>query len=158
MNRRGRLAGAGSRARQSSPSRRSPQPAPDVLDVAPALQGPVRTCVGCRARDLRSSLLRVVVTGASAGDPQLVLDEDARMPGRGAWLHPDLDCLQLADRRRAFGRALRSSGSLDTDALRVRLTALMDRRAGAEQDEPPQDERAHDVQGQDGPDPRVEPR
>jgi predicted RNA-binding protein YlxR (DUF448 family) len=75
------------------------------------------------------------------------------MPGRGAWLHPDLDCLQLAERRRAFGRALRSSGTLETDALRVLLTVITDRPAGRLHDE-----RAHDEQAQDGPDPRAAPR
>ena len=29
-------------------------------------------------------------------------------PGRGAWLCDDLDCFRLAQRRRAFGRALRA--------------------------------------------------
>ncbi|MCL2850712.1 MAG: YlxR family protein, partial [Micrococcales bacterium] len=52
--------------------------------------------MGCRARDSRSSLLRVVVVTGAAGVPALALDEAARLPGRGAWLHPDLDCLALA--------------------------------------------------------------
>lgn len=29
------------------------------------------------------------------------------LPGRGAWLHPDPDCLTAAVKRRAFARALR---------------------------------------------------
>nr|WP_328698692.1 DUF448 domain-containing protein [Cellulomonas citrea] len=98
--------------------------------------GPVRTCVGCRARDSRSSLLRVVVAGANAESPRLVLDTAARMPGRGAWVHPDLECLELAERRRAFGRALRSTGPLDTGALRAALTVMTDRATGPVQDGP----------------------
>jgi predicted RNA-binding protein YlxR (DUF448 family) len=74
--------------------------------------GPVRTCVGCRARADRSSLLRVVVR-----DFELVVDTSAVLPGRGAWLHPQIQCYQLAVKRRAFGRALRNSGNLDTAAL-----------------------------------------
>jgi len=44
----------------------------------------------------------------------LVLDESAVLPGRGAWVHPTPDCIESALRRRAFGRALRVSGDLDT--------------------------------------------
>ncbi|MGN6199897.1 YlxR family protein [Humibacter sp.] len=76
----------------------------------------VRTCVGCRSRASRSSLLRVV-----ARNSQLVVDESARMPGRGAWLHPTSECLDKAIRRRAFGRALRVEGPLDTRPLENRL-------------------------------------
>ena len=70
---------------------------------------PVRTCVGCRARAPRSALLRVV-----ARDGVLVADEKAVLPGRGAWVHDTDECVATALRRRAFGRALRESGSLDT--------------------------------------------
>ncbi len=70
---------------------------------------PVRTCVGCRARVARSSLLRVV-----ARDGVLVSDPAASLPGRGAWVHDTPECIETALRRRAFGRALRMSGPLDT--------------------------------------------
>ncbi|MCL2423275.1 MAG: YlxR family protein [Micrococcales bacterium] len=95
------------------PDRRPPYDI--VVFQVPA--GPVRTCVGCRERGSRSSLLRVVLVDDGTGSPGLVLDEAARLPGRGAWLHPDLDCLALAVRRKAFGRALRHAGPLDTGAL-----------------------------------------
>jgi len=39
------------------------------------------------------------------------------MPGRGAHVHPTSACLDLALRRRAFGRALRFTGVIDTDVL-----------------------------------------
>jgi hypothetical protein len=47
----------------------------------------------------------------------------AGLPGRGAWIHPDEDCLAAADRRRAWGRALRVSGVPDTSAVRSLLDA-----------------------------------
>jgi predicted RNA-binding protein YlxR (DUF448 family) len=43
------------------------------------------------------------------------------MPGRGAHLHRDLGCLELAARRRAFPRALRVPGPLDDTAIREAL-------------------------------------
>ncbi|MFR9730771.1 YlxR family protein [Saccharopolyspora sp. MS10] len=77
---------------------------------------PVRTCVGCRVRTSAAELLRVV-----AEDGVLVPDPRGRRPGRGAWLHPDPRCLRLAERRRAFPRALRVSGSLDLSAVRAHV-------------------------------------
>jgi hypothetical protein len=46
------------------------------------------------------------------------------MPGRGASLHPDPACFALAERRRAFGRALRVSGVLDIDPVREYVAGL----------------------------------
>ena len=76
----------------------------------------VRTCVGCRARAPRTTLLRVV-----AVDSTLVPDEKASMPGRGAWVHETNACVEAAIRRRAFVRALRVSGPLDTQTIEKRL-------------------------------------
>ncbi|MCC5698230.1 YlxR family protein, partial [Klebsiella pneumoniae] len=72
-------------------------------------RGPVRTCVGCRVRTSSLELLRVVAEVGRAG-PVAVPDPRRRLPGRGAWLHPDLGCLRSAERRRAFPRALRVAG------------------------------------------------
>ncbi|MBO9626456.1 MAG: YlxR family protein [Microbacterium sp.] len=77
---------------------------------------PVRTCVGCRTRAPRSALLRVV-----SQNSVLVIDERAALPGRGAWLHPTRECMESALRRRAFVRALRVSGDLDTQTIEKRL-------------------------------------
>jgi hypothetical protein len=58
-------------------------------------------------------LLRVVVA-----EGVLAVDPDRRLPGRGASVHPDLACVDLADKRRAFARALRVEGPLDADPVR----------------------------------------
>ena len=42
-------------------------------------------------------------------------------PGRGAYLHPTVTCLELAERRRAFPRALRLAGPLDDTQVRAHL-------------------------------------
>ncbi|HEY0636743.1 MAG TPA: YlxR family protein [Pseudonocardiaceae bacterium] len=82
----------------------------------PRNPGPVRTCVGCRVAAPATGLLRVV-----AVDGTLVPDPRSRLPGRGAWLHPDPECLRTAERRRAFPRALRVGITLDTAAVRSHL-------------------------------------
>ncbi|WP_230329519.1 YlxR family protein [Nocardia aurantiaca] len=80
---------------------------------------PVRTCIGCRRRELAADLMRVVAQGTAPGgqDIAVIPDPRRRLPGRGAWLHPSSACLSQAVRRRAFGRALRVSGHLDISAL-----------------------------------------
>ena len=83
---------------------RSPRPAPS----APV----VRTCVGCRGRAAKSDLLRVV-----SRDGEIVPDPQARLPGRGAYLHLSQKCFEQAGRRRAFARALRLPGPVVTGAL-----------------------------------------
>ena len=100
--------------------------------------GPVRTCVGCRTRAAKTTLLRVV-----AVDGVLVPDPTGRLPGRGASVHRDLRCVDLAERRKAFPRALRLAGPLDVRPVREHVTdqheaVTLDRDASArrEQAEP----------------------
>jgi uncharacterized protein len=80
---------------------------------------PQRTCVGCRARVAKSELLRLVVV-----DGCVTPDAAGRAPGRGAHLHLDPECLDLAVRRRAFPRAFRLPGPLDTGVLRAYVEGL----------------------------------
>jgi predicted RNA-binding protein YlxR (DUF448 family) len=69
--------------------------------------------VGCRERAAKKDLLRIV-----AVEGECVPDHRGTLPGRGAYVHPAQACLDLAVRRRAFTRALRAPGVLDTVALR----------------------------------------
>ena len=68
---------------------------------------PIRTCIGCGERAAKTELIRVV----AAGD-EIAPDIAARLPGRGAYLHPSLACLERAQRRKAFTRALRLPAAL----------------------------------------------
>lgn len=79
--------------------------------------GPVRTCIGCRKRELAVELLRVVTVPIGNGEFAVIVDTGSSLPGRGAWLHPVLQCAQQAIRRRAFTKALRITGSPDTSAV-----------------------------------------
>nr|WP_307837555.1 YlxR family protein [Actinoplanes utahensis] len=78
--------------------------------------GPTRTCVGCRNRAPADSLLRFVAAG-TGDDLRLLPDPKRRLPGRGAHLHPDPACFAQAERRRAFGRALRLTGFANPELL-----------------------------------------
>lgn len=93
---------------------------------------PERTCIGCRAKAPRPQLLRLVL----AASGELAVDARARMPGRGAWVHADPACLDLAERRRALGRALRAEGPLDAAPVRDWLAAHAARAAAHDSDRP----------------------
>lgn len=68
--------------------------------------------MGCRERAAKGQLLRtVVIEGVVVPDPR------GTLPGRGASVHPTPVCLDLAVRRRAFPRAFKSPGPLDTAEL-----------------------------------------
>jgi predicted RNA-binding protein YlxR (DUF448 family) len=63
---------------------------------------PVRTCVGCRSRAPKAELVRIART------PEGVrADPEAVAPGRGAYVHPSVDCVEAALARGAIARALR---------------------------------------------------
>jgi predicted RNA-binding protein YlxR (DUF448 family) len=94
-----------------------------ALDSDPSAQQgkPTRTCVACRTRADKTDLLRV-----TARDGLCLPDPRFRQPGRGAYLHPTIGCLDLAERRRALPRALRVQGALDTAAVRACIEAGSD--------------------------------
>ena len=83
----------------------------------------MRTCIGCRKRTPASELLRFIAVGSGAGHV-LQPDPSRRLPGRGAHVHPDPACFALAERRRAFGRALRLPGVPDTGLLAGHVRAV----------------------------------
>ncbi len=85
----------------------------------------MRTCVGCRKRELAVELLRVVAVPTGNGQYAVTVDAASSLPGRGAWLHPVQHCVQQAIRRRAFTKALRITGSPDTSAV-VEYTSALD--------------------------------
>lgn len=100
----------------------------------------MRTCIGCRKRELAVELLRVVAVPIGNGEFAVTVDTAGNLPGRGAWLHPNQQCLRAAIRRRAFGRALRITGSPDTSAAvehieKAEAPAPTVKRTGSEEHE-----------------------
>jgi hypothetical protein len=79
---------------------------------------PVRTCVGCGGKAGRRELVRLRIEGE-----RVVIDQDRKGGGRGAWLHAAPPCLQQAVRRRALARAFRGkAASIDPAGLSAGLT------------------------------------
>jgi uncharacterized protein len=86
-----------------------------TADARPG-KGRERTCIGCRKRDSPADLLRMTVSGG-----RVLPDPVHRAPGRGAHLHPAIECFDLAERRKAFPRAFRFHGTLDVSAVRAQV-------------------------------------
>jgi predicted RNA-binding protein YlxR (DUF448 family) len=83
--------------------------------------GPERTCVGCRRKGPKGSLLRVV----ASPDGELVPDPRASTPGRGAYVHGRSECVELAIEKASFARQLRASIGRDaTVRLRDRMRSM----------------------------------
>jgi predicted RNA-binding protein YlxR (DUF448 family) len=68
---------------------------------------PERTCLGCRRRRGQDELVRLVQ------DHGRVVPARPGAPGRGAYLCPEVKCLEAAEKRRAFARAFRGPVTLD---------------------------------------------
>ncbi|MFC4336745.1 YlxR family protein [Salininema proteolyticum] len=99
---------------------RSPREEVDLPVVRNAR--PIRTCAGCRKRTTADRLLRIVAdpTSRTGGEPvRLLPDPKRRLSGRGVHVHRSGQCLELALRKRALGRALRVEGKVDAGAVRT---------------------------------------
>lgn len=84
---------------------------------------PLRTCIATRQQLPATGLLRLCARPHGDGIA-IIPDPQACLPGRGAWILPSMQAFQLAERKRAFGRALRVSGQLDLNPLRDYLSDL----------------------------------
>jgi predicted RNA-binding protein YlxR (DUF448 family) len=73
---------------------------------------PERTCVGCRGREPKRSLLRL----ARTPDGLVAVDALGRSPGRGAYVHRNAACVDAAFARGALWRALRTGADADAAA------------------------------------------
>jgi predicted RNA-binding protein YlxR (DUF448 family) len=64
-----------------------------------------RTCVGCREEASKRALIRFVrrAEGGAA------IDRTGRATGRGAYVHDDPGCLELARKRHSLDRALHTA-------------------------------------------------
>jgi uncharacterized protein len=73
--------------------------------MAKSRHEPVRTCVGCRGEAGKAALIRVVrVPGGGAA-----VDQTGHADGRGAYIHNDPECINLARKKKSLDRALKGS-------------------------------------------------
>lgn len=63
---------------------------------------PMRTCTGCMVVKPKKELVRVVRTPGG----EVVLDVTGKLSGRGAYICPDVACLQEAHKRGRLSRSL----------------------------------------------------
>ncbi|GAA2067946.1 YlxR family protein [Williamsia deligens] len=107
-----------------------------MVDRALTTTGPVRTCVGCRRRAAVADLIRFAAVVSAdpiteAVTTTVTLDRASDLGGRGAWLHPDRECLRSAVRRRAFIPALRAPDArVDESVLGDEIDAVLADREG----------------------------
>ncbi|MBR2916722.1 MAG: YlxR family protein [Clostridia bacterium] len=66
---------------------------------------PLRMCVVCRERKEKGELIRVVKTLES----EAMIDFSFKAQGRGAYVCKNEDCIKMAEKRKAFEKALRCS-------------------------------------------------
>ncbi|ADK29075.1 YlxR family protein [Corynebacterium pseudotuberculosis] len=100
-------------------------------DLSKPTRTRIRTCIATKKAQPADQLLRVVARkkDKAVGDSHhsvylVIADPCKRLKGRGAWITPTIDALELAEKRRAFARALRVSAEVDTGHVREYLAAL----------------------------------
>jgi len=71
---------------------------------------PIRTCIACRTKGDKKSLVRVVRMPSG----EIVVDPTGKMPGRGAYLCPSPGCLRRAVKEKRLSRALRAEVAEET--------------------------------------------
>lgn len=78
---------------------------------------PYRTCLGCRRRQPKHDLVRLAADSTGV----LLLDSGRQLPGRGAYVCPNADCLAEALKKHAFLRTLRAPVRADAERLKIEL-------------------------------------
>ena len=84
---------------------------------------PQRQCVGCREMKDKKALIRVV----RSPEGVISLDFKGKMPGRGAYVCPDEECLKKARKSRALERAFETAIPAEVyDAMEAELEGAVD--------------------------------
>ncbi|MCL2147411.1 MAG: YlxR family protein [Synergistaceae bacterium] len=68
-----------------------------------------RTCLGCRAKSDKKSLLRVVRIINCDGAKIIKFDPEAKLQGRGAWVCRKRECIEKVKKNHAFERVLKAN-------------------------------------------------
>jgi hypothetical protein len=82
-----------------------------------------RTCIICRSKGDKRSLVRIVYRNGA-----LEVEERTSLPGRGAYVHPSIDCVSKMGNSARWEKALGLQvGSLDREQLRKIVEGLLTR-------------------------------
>ena len=88
---------------------------------------PQRLCVSCRARKNKSELIRVVLMT----DGRVEVDLTGKMPGRGAYVCKNNDCLEAASKAHRIEKSLKSTSQ---EGVSDQLKAVLDNANAANAD------------------------
>ncbi len=65
---------------------------------------PLRQCVGCQEQKPKRSMLRIVLTPQG----EIMIDPTGKKAGRGSYICNDRNCFDLAKKRKALDRGLKT--------------------------------------------------
>ena len=75
---------------------------------------PMRQCIGCREMKAKKDMIRVLKTASAENErPEIILDATGRKNGRGAYICPNRDCLDLAMKNKGLERSFKMAISKD---------------------------------------------
>ena len=66
---------------------------------------PMRKCMGCQEMKNKKELIRIVRTP----EGEIVIDRTGKKSGRGAYICPQMECLEKAIRHKSIERALETA-------------------------------------------------
>ena len=74
---------------------------------------PQRTCIGCRQVRPRAQLVRLV----RRTDGVVCVDRDGTAPGRGAYVCPQSECVEVALKRERLAKAFRGKAEASEEVM-----------------------------------------
>ncbi|MEO7092531.1 MAG: YlxR family protein [Polyangiales bacterium] len=119
-------------AKRNDTNDRRRAPARGGARPAPALDGVTRSCVGCGARALEADLVRLVLVEKPEGVEgpcTVVPDAKGGGFGRGAHVHPAVDCVATACKRglsRSFKREVRADEAELARSISIAFTRRLE--------------------------------
>ena len=80
---------------------------------------PQRTCMGCQAKKEKRELVRIV----RSPEGEISVDMTGKKPGRGAYICPDLECLNKVVKSKRLERSLETAISQELyESLKEQLS------------------------------------
>jgi len=74
---------------------------------------PKRMCVACREMKAKNELFKVVYNDGA------IIDKSGKLPGRGAYVCKNIECINLAEKKKGFQRAFQTNCADIYESLRA---------------------------------------